>query len=161
MTGTTPVTGTMAPSKKADDACALFIGGFSCSQAVLASFSEELGMDKETAYKISCGFGAGIARSGNICGTVSGALMVIGLMYGKAVPEDNAARETTYALVQEFLKNYSALHGSVMCPELLGYDMRDPARFAEAKEKKIAARLCPGLTKDAVIVLEKVLTAHR
>jgi C_GCAxxG_C_C family probable redox protein len=148
-------------TSKADEAYASFTGGFSCSQAVLASFSEELGMDKETAYKISCGFGAGIARSGNICGAVSGALMVIGLMYGKTTPEDNAARETTYSLMQEFLKEYTALHGSVMCPDLLGYDMRDPARFAEAKEKKVAARLCPGLTRDAVIVLEKVLAAHR
>lgn len=153
MTGSTGTT-------KADTAYNDFMNGFSCSLAVLAGFSEELGMDKETAYKISCGFGAGIARSGNICGAVSGALMVIGLMYGKATQDDNAAREKTYAIVQEFLKNYTALHGSVMCPDLLGYDMSDPAQFAEAKEKKVAARLCPGLTKDAVIILEKVLAEH-
>jgi len=148
-------------TSKAEEAYASFISGFSCSQAVLASFSEELGMDKETAYRISCGFGAGIARSGNICGAVSAALMVIGLMYGKATPEDDAAREKTYALVQEFLKSYTALHGSVMCPDLLGYDMRDPVQFAKAKKANVAARLCPGLTKDAVIVLEKVLARHR
>lgn len=151
----------MTTITKAEDARTRFTEGFSCSQAVLASFSEELGMDKETAYKISCGFGAGIARSGNICGAVSGAILVIGMKYGKATKEDNAAREKTYALVDEFLKEYTALHGSVMCPDLLGYDMSDPAQFAEAKEKKVAARLCPGLTKDAVIVLEKVLAKHR
>lgn len=53
---------------RSDDAAAYFNEGFSCSQAVLSSFSEDLGLDKETARKISCGFGAGMARSGNICG---------------------------------------------------------------------------------------------
>jgi C_GCAxxG_C_C family probable redox protein len=68
---------------KPDDAAAYFNEGFSCSQAVVSSFSEDLGFDKETARKISCGFGAGMARTGNICGAVTGAMMVIGLKYGR------------------------------------------------------------------------------
>jgi C_GCAxxG_C_C family probable redox protein len=146
---------------KSDVAVSSFKAGLSCSQAVLASFAEELGMEKETAYRISCGFGAGIARSGNICGAVSGALMVIGMKHGKATKDDNAAREKTYALVQEFLKEYTALHGPVMCPDLPGYDLRDPVQVAEAKKANAAARLCPGMTADAVTILEKVLAAHR
>jgi C_GCAxxG_C_C family probable redox protein len=78
---------------KADEAYASFVGRFACSQAVLTNFTEELGMDKTMAYKISCGFGGGISRSGNICSAVSGAIMVIGLKYSKATPEDNAALE--------------------------------------------------------------------
>ena len=62
---------------KADDAAARFKEGFSCSQAVVSSFSGDLGLDTDTAYKISCGFGAGIARTGNICGAVAGAVMVM------------------------------------------------------------------------------------
>ncbi len=69
---------------KPDDAAARFKEGFSCSQAVVSSFAGDLGLGNDTAYKIPCGFGAGIARTGNTCGAVAGAVMVIGLKYGKA-----------------------------------------------------------------------------
>lgn len=142
---------------KADEAVASFKSGFSCSQAVLSSFSEELGLDRDTANSVACGFGGGIARTGNICGAVAGAIMVIGMKYGKTRPDDNAAREKTYALVQQFIRDYTAKNGSISCPDLLGYDMRDPVQFKEAQEKQVAARICPGLTSDAVIILERIL----
>ena len=72
-----------------------------------ASFAEELGLDKETAYKIACGFGSGLSRTDNICGAVSGAIMVIGLKYGKVTPKDNAARDKTQMLVQQFLREFA------------------------------------------------------
>lgn len=75
-----------------EDAAAYFNEGFSCSQAVVSSFSEDLGLHKETARTISCGFGAGMARTGNVCGAVTGAMMVIGLKYGKTSAGDDAAK---------------------------------------------------------------------
>jgi len=142
---------------KADEAVASFKSGFSCSQAVLSSFSEELGLDRDTANSVACGFGGGIARTGNICGAVAGAIMVIGMKHGMTRQDDNAAREKTYALVQQFIRDYTAKNGSISCPDLLGYDMADPVQFKEAGEKKVAARICPGLVEDAVIVLERIL----
>lgn len=145
---------------KSDEAVACFKGGFSCTQALLSSFSEELGMDRETACKVASGFGGGVGRTGNICGAVSGAIMVIGLKYGTAVPETCAERERTYELVREFVREYTALHGSVNCTDLLGYDLSDPAAHAEAQEKRIAGQKCPKLVEDAVLVLEKIIKAH-
>ena len=142
---------------KADEAVASFKSGFSCSQAVLSSFSEELGLDRDTANSVACGFGGGIARTGNICGAVAGAIMVIGMKHGMTRQDDNAAREKTYALVQQFIRDYTAKNGSISCPDLLGYDMADPVQFKEAREKKVAAQKCPGLVEDAVIVLERIL----
>jgi hypothetical protein len=71
---------------KSDDALTAFKSGFTCSSAVVSAFSDELGFDGETAKKIACGFGAGISKSGNICGAISGAIMVNGLKYGKTHP---------------------------------------------------------------------------
>ena len=68
---------------KSDEALASFRNRFTCSSAVFSAFSDELGLDRDTAKKIACGFGAGISKTGNICGAVSGAIMVIGLKYGK------------------------------------------------------------------------------
>jgi C_GCAxxG_C_C family probable redox protein len=76
---------------KSDDALGSFQSGFTCSSVVFSTFSGELGLDPDTAKKIGCGFGAGISKTGNICGAVSGAIMVIGLKYGKTIKGDDAA----------------------------------------------------------------------
>ncbi len=142
---------------KADDAAARFNEGFSCSQAVVSSFAGDLGLNSDTAFKISCGFGAGIARTGNTCGAVAGAVMVIGLKYGKARAGDDAAKERTYALVQEFITAFRAKNGSINCTELPGYDLRDPAQRTSAHAKGAVAMKCPGFTRDAVEILERMI----
>src|SRR5665647_476913 len=84
---------------KSDEALASFRNGFTCPSAVFSAFSDELGLDSDTAKKIACGFGAGISKTGNICGAVSGAIMVIGLKYGKTTQGDDAATEKTSCLL--------------------------------------------------------------
>jgi len=91
---------------KADVALASFRNGFTCSAAVFSAFSDDLGLDEQTARKIACGFGAGISRTGNICGAVSGAILVIGLRYGKGTPGDENATEKTRALTRKFIKEF-------------------------------------------------------
>jgi len=142
---------------KSDDAAAGFREGFSSSQAVVSSFSEDLGLDKETARKISCGFGAGMARTGNICGAVTGAMMVIGLKYGKAMANDDAAKERTYALVQEFITKFRVKNGSINCTDILGYDLCDPEQRKQAHESGVVATKCPEFARDAAVILEKIL----
>ena len=142
---------------KPDDSAAYFNEGFSCSQAVISSFSEDLGLDRETARKISCGFGAGMARSGNICGAVTGAIMVIGLKYGKGTAGDDAAKERTYGLVQEFIMKFRAKNGSINCTELLGYDLRDPEQRKQAHASGVVAIKCPEFSRNATEILEKLL----
>jgi C_GCAxxG_C_C family probable redox protein len=91
---------------KAEDADALFQQGFSCSQAVLSVFAQDFGLDRDLALRISQGFGAGIASTDGICGALSGAIMVIGLRYGRIRADDIAAKEKTYAVVREFLQEF-------------------------------------------------------
>ena len=140
-----------------DDAAAGFREGFSSSKAVISSFSKDLGLDKETARKISCGFGAGMAQTGNICGAVTGAIMVIGLKCGKAAGGDDAAKERTYALVQEFITKFRAKNGSINCTELLGYDLSDTHAYAAARDSGLFLSKCPALVRDAADILEKIL----
>jgi C_GCAxxG_C_C family probable redox protein len=142
---------------KSDEAYASFMSGFSCSQAVLGSFAEGLGMDTTTAYKISCGFGAGVSRSGHICGAVSGAIMIIGLKYGKVAPKDNVARDKTYALSQEFIREFTRKNGSISCTDLLGYNLNNPDEYAQARDKKLFVTKCPALVRDAVAILESLV----
>jgi len=78
---------------KSDKALESFMSGFTCSSAVFSAFSDEMGLECGTARKIACDFGAGISKTGNICGAVSGSVLVIGLKYGKTKQGDDAATE--------------------------------------------------------------------
>lgn len=53
--------------------------GYNCAQSVFAACCEYTGMDEKTALAISAGFGGG-ARSGELCGAVTGAIMAEGLV---------------------------------------------------------------------------------
>jgi hypothetical protein len=44
---------------RTETAVSLFKQGYSCSQAVLAAFAEEFGMDRTTALRVAGGFGCG------------------------------------------------------------------------------------------------------
>jgi C_GCAxxG_C_C family probable redox protein len=142
---------------KSDDAMASYKSRFTCSSAVFSAFSNDLGLDPDTAKKIACGFGAGISKSGNICGAVTGAIMVIGLKYGKTTQGDDAATEKTRALVQKFLQEFKKRHGSVNCTELLGYNLGKPEEFAQARDNKQFVTKCPELVGDAAAILEQIL----
>jgi len=148
---------TLSDMTRADEADALFQQGFSCSQAVLAVFAEDFGLDLNLALRISQGFGAGIAYSDDICGAVSGAIMVIGLRYGRIKADDRAAKEKTYSVVAKFIREFKKSNGSVTCTGLLGYNLSDTEQAAEVKKRKVVMARCPAFVRNAVEIVEKLV----
>ena len=138
-------------------AVAAFSRGASCSMAIFSAYAPDLGLDAETAASIASPFGAGLSRIGDICGAVTGALMVIGLAQRKEDIRDAASREKVYALGREFIAEFTARNGSVMCTDLVGYDLSRDDQYAEARKEKIFATRCPKLVRDAGEILEKML----
>lgn len=141
---------------KADSAVACF-NNFNCSQAVFSTYCEDLGQDRENALKIACAFGGGMGHLGLTCGAVTGAFMLIGLKYGKYLPDDAAAKEKTYALVQEFAERFKALRGTICCNELLGCDMSTPEGEQYARDNGLWRSLCPKYVFDAATIIEDLL----
>ncbi len=142
---------------KADRAVSSFKEGLNCSQSVLSTYSKLFGLNHEVALKIAQAFGGGMARMGQTCGAVTGAFMVIGLKHGKVKAEDEEAKEKTYEIVKEFVKRFKSLHGSIMCKDLLGYDLDIPEELEEVEEKQICENRCPEFLKNAVEILGKLL----
>jgi C_GCAxxG_C_C family probable redox protein len=136
---------------------ALFKQGLSCSQAVLGAFCGRYGLDQTTARKVSCAFGGGMASTGEMCGAVTGALMVIGLAHGRAQPDDVGAKNRTYALTRTFWEEFRARHGSLVCRELLGVDLGTPEGSQRAREAALFEDLCPRFVEDAAGLLERML----
>jgi C_GCAxxG_C_C family probable redox protein len=124
---------------------------------VLSSFGEELGLERELALRVAGAFGGGMARMGETCGAVTGALMAIGLKYGMTQAKDEAAREKTYKLAQEFAKRFKDRHNSLVCRELLGYDLSTSEGRKAAHDKGLFTTLCPQLVRDAVEILDQML----
>ena len=98
-----------------------------------------------------------MAGRGETCGAVSGALMVIGLRYGRTRTDDEVAKERAYSLAQEFVQEFESRHGSVFCRDLLGYDISTPDGLASAGQENLGATLCPNFVRDAAEILEDLL----
>ncbi len=124
-----------------------------CAQAVLTAFCEELGLGKSTALKIALPFGAGMGRTDGICGAVTGAYIVLGLRPYEGLTAVEK-KEKVYALVREFNRRFKAVHRSIGCSDLLGYNLGIPEEMASAKDKGLIGNVCPGLVADAVSILE-------
>ena len=95
-------------------------GGYNCCQAVVLAYNDIFGMDEHTAASISSGFGGGMGRMREVCGSVSGMVLLAGLLKPATDPSDKEARTGNYALVQEVAGEFKAINGSIICKELLG-----------------------------------------
>ena len=137
-------------------AVASFKAGLSCSQAVLSAFAPGLGLDRPTALRVAAAFGGGMARMGQTCGAVNGALMVIGLQHGHVAAQDKAAKEKTYALVREFVDQFRARNTSLLCRDLLGCDIGTPEGMQLFREKGLNTLVCSRLVRDAAEILERL-----
>ena len=94
---------------------------------------------------------------GETCGAVTGAFMAIGLKYGKTKAEDEGARDKTYELASKFVARFKDRHGSIVCKELLGYNLSNPQEREAVKEKGLFDTLCPQFVRDATEILEEIL----
>jgi hypothetical protein len=79
--------------------------------------------------------------------------MVIGLRYGNVYPNDRGAKEATYALARRFIEDFTARHGAVDCPFLLGCDIGTPEGMKQARSMDLFKRKCPVYVTDAVRIL--------
>ena len=144
-------------NERVNQAVTCFKNDFNCAQSVFSTYAQQFGLDKQTALRVSCPFGAGMAFMAETCGAVTGALMVIGLKHGKARPDDNDAKLKTYALSREFVARFKARHETSVCRELLGCDIgtEEGKRFFD--ENQYEEKLCAKFVADAVTILEEIL----
>lgn len=143
---------------RANDAHALMSAGrMNCSQAVLTAYCEQFGLERSLALKLAQGFGGGMGRMGATCGAVTGAYMVLGLAQKMWDENPRQSLDRTYELVREFNQRFKALHGSVICKELISYDLSTSEGLAEARNKKIFTTICPNFVRDSVKLLEVLL----
>ena len=143
-----------AGESRVEHADRLFRARYACSQAVLAAFSEEYGLDHDLALRVATGLGGGMGRMAECCGALTGAYLVLGLHYGGSP----LSKEKTYAKVRQAAAMFGERNrGYTDCRDLLGCDVGTPAGMREAKEKKLFKAACRKFVRDAVEILEEIL----
>jgi C_GCAxxG_C_C family probable redox protein len=147
----------MNPNEKATE---LFTEGYSCSQSLLVSRAGQFGLSAENALKVSAAFGGGLGRQGEVCGAVSGALMVIGLAHGQTTPQQKEAKEHTYQLTRRFIAEFTRRTGALHCNDLLGCQVGTPEGLQQAQEQSLFKTVCPRLVAEASQILDEILNEN-
>jgi C_GCAxxG_C_C family probable redox protein len=142
---------------KVEKALNFFNNHHSCAQSVLKTYGREYGIEEDLAFKIASSLGGGLARTGNTCGAVTGALMVIGLKYRNLDYEDQINKDWTYDKGREFIDEFTKRNGTIKCKDLLGLDISTLEGREKAKLNNLYDDLCPKFVKSAIEILDKLL----
>ncbi len=125
-------------------AAELFMSDYNCAQAIAVAFCDVTGLEADFAARLASSFGGGMGRQREVCGAVSGMLMVLGQLYGYGEPGDDSVKMEHYRLVQELCGQFRQEAGSIVCREILKNPPTDPnptPRTAEFYKTRPCARL--------------------
>src|SRR3974390_1724006 len=138
------------------------LAGYNCAQAVLYAFGPDLGLPGDTALKVATGFGAGVARKGQICGALAGGILALGLKHGRGEQQDHSATEVTYQKAVELMSQFEKRYGSCLCRVLLrGCNLQTAEGRRHFKERDFLHKQCAGYVEGVAELLAELLEAPR
>lgn len=128
----------------------LFHLGYNCAQSVVLAYDDILGVDKDVLLNMSAPFGGGVGRLREVCGAVSGGVMVLGMLTGldTLVP---AEKNRLYAIEQDFANRFKDRAGSYICRELIAINPHGDTHNSNKPA-------CENLVGIAVEILEEIRT---
>lgn len=129
---------------RAEKAVALHDKGYNCAQAVVCTYCDLFGIDEESAYRLSEGFGLGMGLM-DVCGALSGAFMLAGLKNSAGIDQPGKTKGSTYKLNKALAKAFAEKNSSIHCKDLKGV------------ETGKVLRSCAGCIEDACAFVEAQL----
>ena len=150
-------------SARAARARANFLKGYGCAQSVLLAYADMTGLDETTLAKLGSSFGGGMGRLREVCGGVSGAFAVLGLLCGYDDPADKEGKSRHYADIRELARRFTerSRGGSIVCREILQNAGLSGEKGGEAEARTTEyyqKRPCPELVAIAAEVLGEMLS---
>ena len=137
-------------------AAELFLSGYNCAQAVAVAFTDVTGLTEAQAAKMASAFGGGMGRMREVCGAVSGMLMVLSYVYGYDTPGDDISKKRLYGQVQALAAGFRAENGSIICREILKNPPSDPNPTPRTADF-YAKRPCAKMVMTAARLLEQFM----
>ena len=145
--------------ERAECAAELFVGGYNCAQAIAVAFCDEIGVTKEQAAKMASSFGGGMGRMREVCGAVSGMLLVVGILYGYDTPGDDISKKTHYERVQALAEDFRGQAGSIVCRDILKNPPSDPTPSPRTEEY-YRDRPCARMVYTAAKILDDYICRY-
>jgi len=147
---------------RAQAARTYFLQGYGCAQSILLAFSDLTGLDEKISARLGSSFGGGMGRLREVCGGVTGAFAVLGLLCGYDDPTDKEGKSRHYADIRELARRFSerSRGNSIICRQLLtGAGLSGTAGGeAEARTPEYyKKRPCPDMVALAAEILAEML----
>ena len=142
-----------------DLAVQAFLEGYNCAQAIAVAFSDITGLDKDLSARLASPFGGGMGRMREVCGAVSGMLLVAGVLYGYDDPKATTAKRALYAQVQQMATAFRDENGSIICRDLLKNPSADPNPSPRTVEY-YSTRPCARMVATAAQILDAYINEH-
>jgi len=130
--------------------------GFLCSESCLTALAKCQGVESPLIPRIATGFGAGIGMNGEICGAITGAVMALGIRYGRD-RVDPAVNQRPYWYSMELLKRFRAEHGEIRCPTLLGLDIAKAEDLEEYYRRNLWVNRCTRFILSATGIARDII----
>ena len=131
-------------------ALSLFKSGFNCSQSVLSSYSNYLGVDNDIALSVSCGFGAGMGRLQGTCGVVTAAYMIFGVYCSNRFDNNEDRKQKSYLMIQAFNTSFVEKHKTTDCGLLLNCDLNTKEGKEKFQSDNLIEKVCQNCLKDSI-----------
>lgn len=135
----------------------LFEKGYNCAQSVTVAFCDVTGLEPDAAAAMASSFGGGMGRMREVCGAVTGMLLVAGILYGYSTPGDDEAKAAHYRRVQEMANRFRQEAGSLTCRDILKNPPSDPSPTPRSDEF-YRMRPCTRMVYMAAEILSSYLT---
>ena len=124
------------------------VKGYNCSQSVLCAYADEIGMDKELAYRLAESLGGGIGGMQEVCGAFSAACLILGCYTSDGKLEGGNSKAVTREAILAAAEQFKGEMGSIICREILGGE-------------KIVRGSCGKRVRVAAEIVEKFLAERQ
>ncbi len=136
-----------------------FNNEYNCAQSVIMAFPELLEVNQESIIKQAVGFGGGMGRLQEVCGAITGGIMVIGLHRGSGIPQKEN-KELVYKEVQELGNRFRVNWGTIKCSDLLGVNLRTDEGQELHTSLLQKEKICHKCVANAVAIVDDILFQH-
>ena len=144
---------------RAEQARQYFLDGYNCSQAVAMAFADMMQTEPKSVARLTSGFGGGMSRLREVCGSISGMVFVMSALYGYDEAADFAGKKQLYAEVQSLAEQFRERHGSIVCRELLELRKGASSPVPEQRtEEYYRKRPCAALIYSSAEILENYIS---
>ncbi len=142
--------------ERSEQAKELFLTGYNCAQAVVLSFADDLKFSKELAQKMAAGFGGGMGKQQKTCGAITGAIMVLGILKGEKVNNNDELKSQAYGSVNELTREFVAEYHTTKCKDLIRCDLNTPEGSEKFKAENLMETVCAGCVQKSVQIVESI-----